>query len=48
METKLKESLSGSFVVVNLGAGGDSDYNLPLSFLKTITLIEADGGSQQD
>jgi hypothetical protein len=46
METNLMDSLSRSFVVVNLGAGGDADYNLPLPFLKTITLIEADGGSQ--
>jgi hypothetical protein len=46
MSTNLRESVSGSFVVVNLGAGGDSDYDLPLPFLKTMTLIEADAGSQ--
>lgn len=42
----LGTSLSGSFVMVNLGAGGDSDYSLPQSILKTITLIEADAGRQ--
>ena len=46
MESDLMTALSGSFVVVNFGAGGDVDYNLPLSFLKTMTLIEADGGRQ--
>jgi hypothetical protein len=46
-ESNLTSALTGSFVIVNLGAGGDSDYNLPLPFLKTITLVEADGGTQR-
>jgi hypothetical protein len=46
METNLLTALSGSFVIVNLGAGGDADYNLPSTLLRTITLIEADAGRQ--
>lgn len=44
MSVNLQEALAGSFVVVNLGSGGDQDYDLPLSLLKTITLLEIDGG----
>jgi hypothetical protein len=46
MDKDLRSALTGAFVIVNLGAGGDTDYNLPVSFLRTITLIEADAGRQ--
>jgi hypothetical protein len=42
----LFEALLGAFTIVNLGAGGDADYALPDELLKTITLIEVDGGNQ--
>ncbi|MBL7996806.1 FkbM family methyltransferase [bacterium] len=47
MPVNLLDALTGSFVVVNLGSGGDADYDLPSSFLKTITLIEIDAGGNK-
>lgn len=38
----LTESLRGDFVVVNLGSGGDHDYDLAPKFRKALTLIEID------
>jgi FkbM family methyltransferase len=41
-EDALLAALTSRFVVVNLGAGGDTDYSLPASFKKTITLVTVD------
>lgn len=40
------QSLPGNFVLLNLGAGGDADYKGPPEVLKTLTVVELDGGSQ--
>ncbi|MDD5679104.1 MAG: FkbM family methyltransferase [Kiritimatiellae bacterium] len=44
MAPTLAQELRGRFVVVNLGAGADSDYPLPAAFQKAMTLIEIEGG----
>lgn len=46
MDGSLASALTGSFVIANLGASGDTDYQLPPALLKTITLIQADAGPQ--
>src|SRR5262245_43341135 len=38
----LTESLTGQFVIVNLGAAADRDLDLPASIRSAITLIEVD------
>lgn len=40
------QALPGRFVIANLGAGGDADYDLPTKIRKTATLIEIDAGNQ--
>lgn len=40
------ERLADNFVLLNLGAGADTDYKAPPEILKTITVVELDGGNQ--
>ena len=40
----LHHALAQHFVFVNLGAGGDADYQLPADLQRTITLLELDAG----
>ena len=38
----LSASLAGNFVIINLGSGGDFDYDLTSDFRRSITLVELD------
>lgn len=42
----LIERLVDNFVLLNLGAGGDSAYKAPPEILRTLTVVELDGGDQ--
>src|SRR5439155_10021852 len=40
--TNLSAELEGQFVLVNLGAASDSDYELPAALRKSLTVVEVD------
>lgn len=42
----LSQSLAGRFTVVNLGAAGDRDFDLPDAIRATVTLLEIDAGER--
>jgi FkbM family methyltransferase len=42
MVQPLAESLVGHFVIVNLGAASDVDYDIPARFRRAVTLVEID------
>lgn len=42
----IMDKLASQFVVANLGASGDADYKAPPALLRTMTVVELDGGAQ--